>query len=185
LDNLIQFFDFIYQAIVWLLTKIHQQNYSGGLSMGERNFRVNDSIEIGYQAPNAESGLIGVVSEIFLPTKLKDLVNFPDVTLVEVADTGTYRGQFTPNVAGVWQIISHKADGTGKVTKSFSVGSHNVHTVGELVLAVNTAVGVVSDKVDDTTTAITTVDEKADTINTKIDALSVAVGNHVTPPMAF
>ncbi len=139
--------------------------------MGEKNYKVNEPIEIGYQAPNAESGLTGVVAEIFLPTKVKDPVNFADVVLVEVADTGTYRGQFTPNAEGVWQVILHKADGSGKVTKSFSVGSHNIHTIGQLVSSIDSNVNVVSNTVND--------------INNKVDALSVAISTQATPPMAF
>ena len=150
--------------------------------MGEKNFKVNVPIEVGYQAQNAQSGLVDVVAEVFLPSKIKDLVNFPDVPLVEVADTGTYRGQFIPNVEGIWQVIIHRAGNVGKVTKSFSVGNHNVHTIGESVGAINTAVGVVSDMVDDISSSVDVIDGKVDTVNSKIDSLSII---QVTPPMAF
>lgn len=98
---------------------------------GEMSFKMGDAVPIVYQAPGAQSGLTGVVAEIILPSGAKDLVNFPDVSLTEVLTTGTYKGSFTPDVTGEWVVICHKADGSGKVIKRYSVGGHNVHTIGE------------------------------------------------------
>jgi hypothetical protein len=114
--------------------------------MAEKLYKVNEVIELGYQAPNKETGLIGIVAEIYLPNKQKNSFH-PDVTLVEVAATGTYRGEFTPDEQGTWQVIMHKADGDSQVTKSYSVGAYNVHSVGEAVDAVDTALGGVDTKV--------------------------------------
>lgn len=128
--------------------------------MAEKLYKVNEAIELGYQAPNKETGLIDVVAEIYLPNKQKDST-FPDVELVEVGATGTYRGEFTPDAQGTWQVIMHKSDGDSQVTKSYSVGAFNVHTVGEAVVAVDSAVGGVDTKV-------TAVDGKVDTVNTNM-----------------
>lgn len=128
--------------------------------MAEKLYKVLEAIELGYQAPNKETGLVGIVAEIYLPNKQKDST-FPDVELVEVGATGTYRGEFTPDAQGTWQVIMHKADGDSQVTKSFSVGAFNVHTVGEAVVAVDSAVGGVDTKV-------TAVDGKVDTVNTNM-----------------
>ena len=157
---------------------------------GETQFKVNEPLPIVYQAPGAESGLSGVVAEIVLPTGVKDMVNFPDVILVEVMATGTYQGTFTPNVIGEWILIIHKADENGKVIKRYSVGSHNVHTVGEAVGGVNVAVAVVDgkvvvveNKVDGVDTKVTTVDGKADQILTAVNNINTQVGGLDAPAM--
>lgn len=161
--------DWILNAGMDLLFEIY--DYEGEvIGMSDKLFKIGESIEVGYQAPNKQSELTGVVAEIYLPNKAKDS-NFPDVELVEVGSTGTYRGSFTPDQQGVWQVIMHKADGDGQVTKSYSVGGYNVHSVGEKI-------DVVDDKVE-------VVEGKADTIITKLDGIEGSVGALDTPPMAF
>ncbi|MBE3101019.1 MAG: hypothetical protein IMZ47_01965, partial [Firmicutes bacterium] len=96
----------------------------------DKQFKLNEAIEFGYQAPNATTGLVDVVAEIYLPNKTKDIVNFPDIILAEVADTGTYRGSFIPNELGVWQVIMHLGSGDGQVNKAYSVGNYNLHEIG-------------------------------------------------------
>ena len=177
--------------------------------MAEKLYKVNEAIELGYQAPNKQSGLSGVVAEIYLPNKEKDS-SFPDVTLVEVGNSGTYRGEFTPDQQGTWQVIMHKDDGDGQVTKNYSVGGYNVHSVGEAIDDIDSDVASLDTKVDtraDTTDGkvddldsdvaavdgkVDAVDAKADTTHTKIDTvegkiddISNSVGALDTPPMAF
>lgn len=118
--------------------------------MAEKIFKVNEAIEIVYQAPNKESGLSGgsaPVAEIYLPSNAKDS-GFPDVVLEEIGAEGIYHGSFAPDSQGEWKAIIHKSDGDGQVVKRYSVGAHNVSSVGE-------AVGVTDGKVD-------TLDGKAD-----------------------
>jgi hypothetical protein len=110
----------------------------------DKLFKVNEAIEFGYQVPNAETGLSGVVAEIYLPDKSKSSL-FPDVNMVEVASTGTYRGSFTPDEVGVWEVIFHKANGDGQVVKSFSVGLYNVEQVGLAVDALQSALTALGD----------------------------------------
>jgi len=138
--------------------------------MAEKNYKVGEEIPLGYQAPNKESGLVGPnapIAEIYLPDTgsgiLKD-TNFPDVELLEVGSSGTYRGLFTPDQQGEWQVVQHKADGDGQVTLKFSVGAYNVHSVGE--------------KVD-------TVDGKMGSIQTTLGSIENKVDAIDTPPMAF
>lgn len=119
--------------------------------MAEKNLPVNEAIELGYQAPNKLSGLSGVdapIAEIYLPdTKEKDS-NYPDVKLIEVGNTGTYRGEFTPLEQGEWQVIMHKADGDGQITRKYSVGAYNVHGVGAAIADVDADVATLDGKVD-------------------------------------
>jgi len=129
--------------------------------MAEKVFKVNEVIEIVYQAPSAESGLTDIIAEIFLPSNTKDS-NFPDVSLVEIGNTGEYRGEFTPDQQGEWKVIIHKSEGDGQVVKRYSVGGHNVHSVGE---------------------AVGGVDTKASSIITKVDAIDTKVSSLDTPPM--
>lgn len=136
--------------------------------MAEKNYKINETIDVIYQAPNKESGLSGVVAEILLPNGAPDS-GFPDVALTERGNTGTYHGQFTPNAVGDWQLIIHKASGDGQVTKRYSVGNYNIHTIGEVV-------GTVDGKCD-------TIDGKADTTHSKIDAIDTKVSALDTPPM--
>jgi flagellin-like hook-associated protein FlgL len=165
--------------------------------MAEKNLLVNEAVELTYQAPNRETGLVGVLAEIYLPTGQKDAVNFPDVELVEVGATGIYTGIFTPDAVGDWLAIYHDAEGDGQVFKRYSVGAYNVSSVGAAVntvdgkiVTVSSAVTTVDGKVDTATGKIdtvdgkiVTVDGKVDTANTKLDFLSTKVGSLSTPPM--
>ena len=162
--------------------------------MAEQIYKLGQAIELGYQAPNKETGLIGIVAEIYLPNKQKNSFH-PDVTLVEVAATGTYRGEFTPDEQGTWQVIMHKADGDSQVTKSYSVGAYNVHSVGEAVTTVDGKIVTVDGKVDtvntnmakDSTVAkeatLTMLDGEIDTANaaiTSVDGKVDGVDSKVT-----
>lgn len=136
--------------------------------MAERNYKVNEPIKVLYQAPNRQSGLTDIVGEIYLPNGSKDS-NFPDVSFTERGNSGTYSGSFTPDALGEWQVIVHQSDGSGQVTKQYSVGYYDV-----------TGVGVAVEEVE---TKIDTVDTKVDTVETKIDILDTKVSSLDTPPM--
>jgi peptidoglycan hydrolase CwlO-like protein len=139
--------------------------------MAEKMFKINEAIEIGYQAPNAETGLAGVIAEIYLPNKAKDAENFPNVAMVEIGATGTYRGTFTPNAEGTWQLILHKADGDGQVVKTYSVGAYNVDSVGSAVATADGKVVTVTENVATLDGKVVTVDGKVDTATGKIDTV--------------
>lgn len=135
--------------------------------MAERNYKVNEPITIVYQAPNKESGAT-IIAEIYLPSGSKDS-NFPDITLTERGSTGTYVDTFTPDQAGEWQVIIHKDDDTGQVTKRYSVGIYNVESVGQETSGVKSVVDG--------------IDSQLDTVETKVDAIDTKVSSLDTPPM--
>jgi hypothetical protein len=177
--------------------------------MAEKNFLVDEAIEIVYQAPNKQTGLT-ITAEIILPSGSKDS-NFPDLTLSELLDKGIYSGFFTPNTGGEWKVVVHTDTGDGQVVKRYSVGDYNLATVGGVVEAVSTkvddvdsdvaAVGgqvitvggqvstvdgkvdVIDGKVDAAATKVDDVQVTADSIETKVDNISTSVGALDTPPM--
>lgn len=141
----------------------------------DKQFKLNEEIEFGYQAPNATTGLVDVIAEIYLPNRTKDS-NFPDVTMVEVGDSGTYRGIFTPDALGVWQVIMHLAGGDGQVNKAYSVGNYNMQDVGVAVAAVQSAIIALGDVATDgdVTTATGIITDAIGALN-NIDAAGVQV----------
>lgn len=144
--------------------------------MAEKNLPVGESIEILYQAPNAESGL-DVRADIYDELKAPFSVDNP---LAEVGDTGTYRGSFTPDEQGEWEAVIYKfVDSNtrdGQVTKRYSVGAHNVHSVGEKANNIQT-------KVDEIDTTVDGIDLQLDGMDTKLDDIDTKVGSLDTPPM--
>jgi len=149
--------------------------------MGKRDIRVNEPIDVLYQAPNKASGET-VVGEVYLPSGVKDS-NFPDFTLTERGGSGTYVGEFTPDTVGEWQVIIHLDNGDGQVTKRYSVGEYDVTGVGVAVDALDTKVdvldielGVVNGKVDD-------LDTQLGAVEIKVDNIITSVGSAGSPPM--
>lgn len=88
--------------------------------MTEKQFKVDEAIEIVYQAPK-ESGLAGVIiAEIFLPNDAKDSA-FPDLVLREIGSSGVYKCLFTPDQEGEWKVVIYKSNGEGPTVKRYSV----------------------------------------------------------------
>lgn len=109
--------------------------------MAQKNYRENEAIQVVYQAPNSETGIVDVTMVIYDETGALDGVNFPDVTMTEVGTTGKYRGTFTPDAQGEWEThISHNSQTEGKVVKQYSVGSYNIHEIGSLATSIDSAV---------------------------------------------
>jgi hypothetical protein len=135
--------------------------------MAEKNYLINEAIEIVYQAPNKEVGLT-ITAEIVLPNGSKDS-NFPDITLTELLSKGIYTGNFTPNAIGDWKVVVHKPGDEGQVVKRYSVGDYNVHSIGGSIESLETSVDGVGSQV-------TTVESKIDSLDTKVGGLD-------TPPM--
>lgn len=121
--------------------------------MAEKIYKVGEPIQILYQAPNKQTGLTVIAEIWFYDTKDS---NFPDITLSEIPDKGVYKGSFTPDLEGEWKVIIHEdVTGEGQVVKRYSVGAHNVHSVGEDVKGVDskmggiqTTLGLIDDKID-------------------------------------
>lgn len=149
--------------------------------MAERIFKLDEAVSIEYQAPNKTSGQT-VIAEIYLPGNVKDS-SFPDLTLTERGSSGTYYGEFTPDQVGEWIVICHLDDESGQVIKRYSVGEHNVESVGQAVGAVDAAVGTVDGKATNIKTTVDNIDIQLDTVETKIDNIDTKVSALDTPPM--
>lgn len=136
--------------------------------MAEKVFKVNEPIEIVYQAPNAESGLDSIRADIYDESKALKEVDQP---LTEVGNSGTYRRSFTPDAQGEWEVVIYKFVDSdtrdGQVVKRYSVGAHNVHSVGEGVGGVATAVADVDADVVVVGGLVGTVDGKVDGVDSK------------------
>ena len=115
--------------------------------MAEKNYKVDEEIKVVYQAPGAATGQV-VTMEIYDEAGAKDPVDFPDVVMTEVGATGRYRGSFTPDDAGEWEIQIALASGDGQVVQQYSVGSYNVDAVGTIVSDLDTQLDTVEGKID-------------------------------------
>lgn len=139
--------------------------------MAEKNYKVNEAIEIVYQAPNAVSSL-DIRADIYDQNKALFSVSNP---LTEVPGTGTYRGSFTPNAVGEWQAVIYKFidsdNRDGQVTKRYSVGAHDVHSVGEGVGSVASAVADVDADVATLDGKVVNLDGDVAALDTKVTAL--------------
>lgn len=107
--------------------------------------KVDELIEVTYQAKGSVSGLVDVVMEIYDETKAKDIVGFPDVTLTEIGATGRYYGSFTPDTVGVWRVTVTSATVPGKTTNQYEVVAHNIESIGDVVDGMAIVVGGLSD----------------------------------------
>jgi hypothetical protein len=97
--------------------------------------KVNNAIEVTYQASNAQTGLVDVTMVIYDETHTLDGVNFPDVVMTEIGVTGRYYGSFTPDVVGNWTILIDSITIPGKVVKKYKVALTDVDTVAGGVAA--------------------------------------------------
>lgn len=115
--------------------------------MAKKNYKVGEEIRVVYQAPGAATGET-VTMEIYDETGAKDVVNFPDVTMTEVGTKGRYRGTFTPDVEGEWEIQIALSSGDGGIVKQYSVGGYNVDGVGSIVSDIDAQLDTVEGKID-------------------------------------
>lgn len=133
--------------------------------MAEKIFKVNEPIEIVYQAPNAESGLVNVRADIYDENHALFSVDNP---LTEVGNSGSYHGEFTPDVQGEWEAVIYKfidsSTRDGQVVKRYSVGAHNVHSIGQDVT-------VVDGKANNIQTKVNEIDADVDAVKLKTDNL--------------
>lgn len=99
--------------------------------------KVNDVIEVTYQAAGATSGLTDVTMVIYDEGHALDAINYPDVVLTEIGSTGRYYGSFTPDTIGNWTVLIDSATTPGKVVKKYKVGNHSENSIGALIEALN------------------------------------------------
>jgi len=130
--------------------------------MAEKNFKIGESIEVQYQAGNGDSGLT-IKMRVVKPDK--SYVPGDPVVLTEVGNSGRYWASFVPNIIGDWSVQVEKADGTGKVTRAFSVGDYHIEDLGANLELVK---GQLNDQDDNLGVVHTKVDE----IKAKTDRIS-------------
>ena len=131
----------------------------------ERNYKVNESIQVMYQAAGAATSLTPLM-EIYDETGVKDIVNFPDVNMTEIGSSGRYTGSFTPDQEGEWSVQISDVNG-GKVVKQFSVGKDNVSGISSKV----------SDLVDDVDTVSSDLQVVAGDIGSVSSDLTLVAGD--------
>ncbi len=95
--------------------------------------KVGEVIEETYQAPGATSGLTDITMEIFDETGLKDPVDYPDVTMVEIVSTGRYKASYIPDIRGKWRIMVNSASKKGLMVRDHNVVDHNIDSIGNAV----------------------------------------------------
>jgi len=100
--------------------------------MGQKDYAVGEPINVEYNTDGFKSGET-VVMEIFDETSAKDVVNFPDVTMMERTDAPIYDGSFTPDAQGDWLVLCYYGTGKGKVIRKYSVGGYNLNGIGQTV----------------------------------------------------
>jgi len=163
--------------------------------MADKTYKVGEAVEVVYQALNAKTAAT-VNMEVYDEGHV--IVVGGPIVMTELGSSGRYYAPFTPDAEGEWSVQIQESDGSGKVTKAFSVGSHNIKDVGATVDTIandttdlGTNLGITEGKVDtvdgkiDAADAkivtvdgkIDTVSGKADTTHTKIDACDAKVTN--------
>lgn len=105
--------------------------------MSQGIFKTGEAIDVTYQATKETTGLSDVTMKIYDETRALDGVNFPDVTMTEIASTGRYYGSFTPDAEGVWTVTIDSSTKAGPVVKTFLVVAHNIDSIGDAIAALN------------------------------------------------
>ena len=126
--------------------------------MSKKNYKVNEAIQVRYQASGAGTGLT-VDMVVFDELDVEDVGQ--TTTMIEKEVSGRYTATFTPDAEGEWSL--HIADSAGgKVVKQYSIGEYNVTSVGAKVA---------------------TVESKVDAIDSKVDAIDSELDSFTSPPM--
>ena len=103
--------------------------------MAIKDYAVNEVINVEYNSDGFKSGVV-VTMEIFDELLAKDIITFPDITMIERGTSGIYDGSFTPDVQGEWLVLCYYGSGKGKVIKKYSVGGYNLDGVGQKIDAI-------------------------------------------------
>ena len=127
--------------------------------MSQKNYKVNEAIEVIYQAAGAKTGLT-INMETY--DEAHTLVAGGPTVLTEFGVTGRYWGSFTPDAEGDWSVQVEEAGGKGQVVKHYSVGSYNLHEVGSDVAAADAKIVTLDGKIDNLDADIVAIDTKID-----------------------
>lgn len=102
--------------------------------MAQGEYKVGEIIEVTYQASGATSGLTDVTMKIYDETGAQDLINFPDIVMIEIGATGRYYGSFTPDVEGKWRVMVDSSTKKGDMAKDYDVIGHNIDSIGDSII---------------------------------------------------
>jgi hypothetical protein len=175
--------------------------------MGLKNYKKSEVIEVVYQAAGATTGIV-VTMDVYDETGSKDVAKSGAMT--EIGVTGRYKKAFTPDEEGGWVVLIADANG-GRSAGSFSVGTHNIESLGAIVassdgkvdtanikltsvdgkvdtmdgkvVTVDSKVVTLDGKVVSVDGKITTLDGKVVTLDGKVDTLTTKVNTIMAPPM--
>jgi hypothetical protein len=111
--------------------------------MADKTYKVNEMIDIVYQAAGAATGVVVMMS---VYDEAGSLDAGQSGAMTEIGSTGRYKKSFTPDAEGLWLVQIDDAQG-GKVVKSYSVGITNISEIGATVTTINA-------KVDDLQTTV-------------------------------
>lgn len=99
------------------------------------DYKVDEVIEVTWQAPGTTSGLTDITMEIFDETGLKDPTDYPDVIMVEIVSTGRYKASYAPDAQGKWRVMVNSSSKKGLMVKDYDVVGHNIDSIGSAVEA--------------------------------------------------
>lgn len=143
------------------------------------NYKVNEAIQVIYQAAGAVSG-INVTMNVFDEAQVLDAVQSGLMT--EIGSTGRYQKSFTPDAGGNW-IVEIADTKNGKAVANYSVGDFNLGSVGTIVSSVETKVDTAQAAIDSVASDIATVDGKVVDLAAALAIVDEKLASIAAPPM--
>ena len=98
--------------------------------MASKIYKVNEPIEVLYQALNCSTG---VQIDMSVYDASHTYIGEDPIVLSEFGTTGRYYGSFTPDTEGDWTVMLQQSNGDGKKSESFSVGTYDLQDIGKKV----------------------------------------------------
>jgi hypothetical protein len=143
------------------------------------NYKVNDPIQVIFQAAGAATGIV-VTLNVYDEAGILDVVQ--SGVMAEIGTTGRYKKSFTPDANGEWSVQIADANG-GKAVASYSVGNYNVDTVGALVSTVDAKADLAAAAIDAVASDIATVDGKIVDLAAALAVVDAKLASIQAPPM--
>ena len=108
--------------------------------MAEKNFKVNEPIQVEYRAKKSKTGAT-VVLDVFDETGALDALKGV-AAMPEPNSDGVYIASFTPDAQGEWVVYVYESGkASDKVIRKYSVGGYDLDTVGQTVDAIEAEAG--------------------------------------------
>jgi len=100
--------------------------------MAEKNYKINDPIQVEYRAKKSGTGLT-VLMDVIDEAGVLDAV-LSVAAMPEPNSDGVYVSSFTPDAQGEWMVYVYKSGkADDKVIQKYSVGGYDLDTVGQAV----------------------------------------------------